>query len=207
MRRRSKIVWLSTLDSRVAQIACETIGADLVRSEPENAASVVDQVCDVVVLDLRSNTRLDLLDIGSNLKTDAGPAVVFVVSEVQANDADRIEAVKPDGVLIDPLSAFQVRLVIGVALRSRSSRRRASPAASRPLADVTPLAPLTRRETDVLALFVDGHRVKSIARSCFISEGTVRAHLKSVFRKLNVRSQAELMDYFLKKKKATTAGT
>jgi len=50
---------------------------------------------------------------------------------------------------------------------------------------------------DILELFAGGHRVKSIARSCFIAEGTVRAHLKSVFRKLKVRSQGELMERLL----------
>lgn len=202
MRRKSKIAWVSTLDSRLAQVACDAIGAELIQCEPENAANVTDQFCDVVVLDLRSAKRVDLLDMGKSLKAAGGPAVVCLVSEGQGDVVERVEAAKPDGILIDPLSAFQIRLVIGVALRSRSSPRRATPAASKPLSNVTPLAPLTRRETDVLSLFVDGHRVRSIARSCFISEGTVRAHLKSVFRKLNVRSQAELMDYFLKKRKA-----
>jgi DNA-binding NarL/FixJ family response regulator len=202
MRRRLKIAWVSTLDSRLVQAACDALGADLIQCAPDNATAVTDPLCDAVILDLRSGARLDLLELGRGLKTAGGPAVVCVVSDDQAEAVDRIDAAKPDGILLHPLSVFQVRLVLGVALRSRSSPRRASPAASRPLSDVTPLAPLTRRETDVLSLFVDGHRVKSIARSCFISEGTVRAHLKSVFRKLNVRSQAELMDYFLKRKKA-----
>jgi DNA-binding NarL/FixJ family response regulator len=201
MRRRAKIVWLSNLDSQPVQLACEAMNADFVRCEPEKAATLSQQLLDVLIVDLRSSLSFDLVDIGSTLKTDRPPRVILVVSDEHIHSVDRIEAAKPDGILNDPLSLLQTRLVIGIALRSHAPARRPAPA-SKPLADVTPLAPLTRRETDVLALFLNGHRVKSIARACFISEGTVRAHLKSVFRKFDVGSQAELMDYLLKKKKA-----
>ena len=53
---------------------------------------------------------------------------------------------------------------------------------------------LTRREKEVLALLVGaGERVPHIAVSLSISAHTVRSHLKSIFRKLEVRDQAELM--------------
>lgn len=53
---------------------------------------------------------------------------------------------------------------------------------------------LTRRERDVLALLLDGRRVSSIARALYLSEHTVRNHLKAIFRKLGAHSQSELLD-------------
>jgi DNA-binding CsgD family transcriptional regulator len=53
---------------------------------------------------------------------------------------------------------------------------------------------LTRRERDVLALLLDGRRVSSIARTLYLSEHTVRNHLKAIFRKLGAHSQTELLD-------------
>ena len=53
---------------------------------------------------------------------------------------------------------------------------------------------LTRRERDVLALLLDGRRVASIARTLYLSEHTVRNHLKAIFRKLGAHSQTELLD-------------
>ena len=55
------------------------------------------------------------------------------------------------------------------------------------------LAGLSVREREVLALLVAGDRVPSIAQSLHISPHTVRNHLKSVFRKLDVGSQSELI--------------
>jgi len=53
---------------------------------------------------------------------------------------------------------------------------------------------LSRRERDVVLQLLQGHRVVSIAELLEVSEHTVRNHLKSIFRKLGVHSQAELVD-------------
>ena len=50
---------------------------------------------------------------------------------------------------------------------------------------------LTRREVEVLALLVRGRSNKEIAAKLFISETTVKGHLRSVFTKLNVLSRTE----------------
>jgi len=56
------------------------------------------------------------------------------------------------------------------------------------------LAELSRREVEVLGHLVAGKRVPSIAAELHISPHTVRNHLKSMFRKLDVSTQAELIE-------------
>ncbi len=53
---------------------------------------------------------------------------------------------------------------------------------------------LSRREWEILRKVETGQRVEAIARSLFISPNTVRNHLKSIFRKVGVHSQAELRE-------------
>lgn len=57
------------------------------------------------------------------------------------------------------------------------------------------LARLSPRERDVLEHLLDGHRVSTISQRLEVSEHTVRNHLKSMFRKLGVHSQPELIDF------------
>ena len=57
------------------------------------------------------------------------------------------------------------------------------------------LARLSPRERDVLEHLLDGHRVSSISQRLEVSEHTVRNHLKSMFRKLGVHSQPELIEF------------
>jgi len=51
--------------------------------------------------------------------------------------------------------------------------------------------PLTGRELDVLALLARGKSNKEIGANLYISETTVKAHLRSIFSKLNVLSRTE----------------
>lgn len=71
-------------------------------------------------------------------------------------------------------------------------------AASGGVAESPPVHPdmdlLSKRERDVVTHLLQGHRVVSIAELLEVSEHTVRNHLKSIFRKLGVHSQAELVD-------------
>lgn len=53
-----------------------------------------------------------------------------------------------------------------------------------------PLALLTSREREVMALLIDGLPNKGIAHRMVISENTVKRYLKSVFEKLDVDSRA-----------------
>lgn len=53
---------------------------------------------------------------------------------------------------------------------------------------------LTERELDICNRLLAGKRVPAIGDALFISQSTVRNHLSSIFRKLGVHSQQELVD-------------
>jgi DNA-binding NarL/FixJ family response regulator len=53
---------------------------------------------------------------------------------------------------------------------------------------------LTQREWEILRLLRVNQRVVAIARSLHISPSTVRNHLKSIFQKMGVHSQMELLE-------------
>lgn len=66
------------------------------------------------------------------------------------------------------------------------------------IADVTaqfpPLEPLTRREIDILAFVASGVSNKEIARQTFVSENTVKFHLKNAYSKLGVTSRLQAIN-------------
>ncbi len=66
--------------------------------------------------------------------------------------------------------------------------------ALRPLGPGAEFDTLSPREGEVLERLLEGHRVPYIARMLHISPHTVRNHLQSVFRKIGVGSQAELIE-------------
>ena len=63
----------------------------------------------------------------------------------------------------------------------------------RVLESVPGMSRLSGREYEVVRMLLLGDRVPVIARNLYVSQSTVRNHLSSVFRKLRVRSQQELI--------------
>ncbi len=59
------------------------------------------------------------------------------------------------------------------------------------LAERQQRADLSPRETEVLQLLTKGRSNKEIAASLFVSEDTVKAHLKTLFAKLKVQDRTE----------------
>ena len=57
-----------------------------------------------------------------------------------------------------------------------------------------PPVALSGRETEIVDRLRTGQRVRSIAKAMYLSEHTVRNHLKRIFRKLGVSSQDELIE-------------
>jgi PAS domain S-box-containing protein len=89
------------------------------------------------------------------------------------------------------------------------------PSASKPLAEaldaqhqqrIEIFERLTRREAEIVESIANGLAVASVARSLRISPNTVRNHLKSVFRKLGVRSQAELLSRLIRARPSQLLG-
>jgi DNA-binding NarL/FixJ family response regulator len=51
--------------------------------------------------------------------------------------------------------------------------------------------PLTERETQILRMVVEGSSNKAIANRLGLGEGTIKSHLRNIYRKLQVRTRAE----------------
>lgn len=59
---------------------------------------------------------------------------------------------------------------------------------------------LTKRESEILKLLMEGMSNKRIADLCFISTETVRVHIKSIYSKLQVHSKSEAVAKAIKGK-------
>ncbi len=105
-----------------------------------------------------------------------------------------IEAWQPDDAQrLDLLTEGLARVAAEVDHLARTARAHAEPGVSPAAAT---LLRLSRREREVVSSLCDGNRVPIIARRLGISSHTVRNHFKSIYRKLGIRSQMELLMRF-----------
>lgn len=61
--------------------------------------------------------------------------------------------------------------------------------------DTSQVEPLSAREKEILKLLISGVNNNQIAQELFIDEDTVKAHLKKIYKKLNVSNRAQAAFY------------
>jgi len=87
---------------------------------------------------------------------------------------------------------FSRQVLTGVFSSGSESER------SRPQTSLTFLDDLTPRELDILRLLADGHTNSEIADLVFLSEGTVKNYISSIYDKTGIHQRFKLIDKYKK---------
>ncbi len=163
---------------------------------------------DIVLLDIRMPKRSGI-EACLAIK-EAVPSAKIIMLTVSDEEADLYEAVKSgaSGYLLKDSSIEEVAQAVRVVAEGQSL---ISPSMAVKLIDEfkqmarperTPGANfrLTERELDVLKLVAKGHNNRVIAGELFISENTVKNHVRNILEKLQLHSRMEAVMFAVKEK-------
>ena len=188
----------------LAGMIAETAGMQSVGTpgEPRRALVLAESARpDAVVVELgagRSETLSACRDLRRRFPSIALVAVATSEDPAVVNEA---LAAGVRGYLLINTSAT---LLGWAVLTARAGRivvdpqiRRVEPGATPVVRELTPAVPLTRRESDVLDELVLGQSNRRIGENLFISEDTVKSHVKAILRKLGARDRAHAVSLVL----------
>ena len=163
---------------------------------------------DVVLLDIRMPKRSGIEACVAIKETV--PSAKIIMLTVSDEEADLYEAVKSgaSGYLLKDSSIDEVAQAIRVVADGQSL---ISPSMavklidefkqmSRPERDTVPGLRLTERELQVLGYVAKGLNNRDIARQLFISENTVKNHVRNILEKLQLHSRMEAVMYAVREK-------
>jgi DNA-binding CsgD family transcriptional regulator len=143
-------------------------------AEPDDAVRI--ELC------LRALRALDgvtaVLD-ATRIRLELGDALARSGARARARDALRPALADADAVGADPLADRARRALVATGIRPRR-------------AALEGLDSLTPRQHEICALALDGRGNREIAAALFLSIKTVETHLAAAYRKLGIRSRAEL---------------
>ena len=147
---------------------------------------------DIALFDPYGNTRLGL-DRVASLTQDSNVAKVAVYTwNLRADQREAVIAAGASGIIAKstpPSELVDALLTIAAGGEFVSSQFGLNDVPAWPGHDFG----LTLRESEVAALLADGMSNKEIAMALWISENTVKTHLKAIFQKTAVSSRAQAM--------------
>ncbi|GAA2550849.1 response regulator transcription factor [Streptomyces levis] len=146
---------------------------------------------DVVLMDLQLGEGIDGVETTRRLTTAPGASPHVLVLTTYDTDADITRAIEAGatGYLLKAERPEELFAAIHAAAQGRPAL--SAPVASRVMAGLrSPRPALTGRERDILAQLARGLGNRDIARALFISEATVKTHLRRIYDKLAVDNRA-----------------
>jgi two-component system NarL family response regulator len=183
-------------------------------AEAENGAEAIakaeDLVPDVVLMDVRM-PRFNGIEAARQIR-DLCPSTKILMLTVSDEEDDLYEAIKAgaNGYLLKEISVEEVAEAIRAVVQGQSL---ISPSmASKLLNEFNSLAKkaeerqqypapaLTSRELEVLKLVAKGMSNREIAEELFISENTVKNHVRNILEKLHLHSRMEAVIYAVRER-------
>ena len=201
----------SELSMRFTGILGSSCSVTSVNGWPEAVARMASAAHHVVILE-PALARSGVVDAVTEISSTSGDTHIIVVDNPPLTETDQVELFKL-GVhgfcqrdISPELLVKAVESVVNGELwmqRSLVTRiideltQGGSPAKTgNSLSTGSPIECLTPRELEVARMVHKGGNNKSIARTLDISERTVKAHLSSIFRKLNIENRLHLAIFF-----------
>lgn len=146
---------------------------------------------DVVLMDLQLGEGIDGVETTRRLTSSPGVRTHVLVLTTYDTDADITRAIEAGatGYLLKAERPDELFAAIHAAAEGRTAL--SAPVAGRVMASLRrPRPTLTDRERDILAQLARGIGNRDIARALFISEATVKTHLRRIYDKLGVDTRA-----------------
>ncbi|CAB4959509.1 unannotated protein [freshwater metagenome] len=163
---------------------------------------------DVILLDVRMPRRTGV-EACRAIK-EAVPSAKIIMLTVSDEEADLYESVKngASGYLLKDSSIEEVAQAVRVVNEGQSL---ISPSMavklidefkqmSKPEREQGPALKLTERELEVLRLVAKGLNNREVAKELFISENTVKNHVRNILEKLQLHSRMEAVMYAMREK-------
>jgi DNA-binding NarL/FixJ family response regulator len=182
--------------------------------EAADGAEAVEQAADllpdIVLLDVRMPRRGGI-EACAAIK-EVAPTTRIIMLTISDDEADLYDAVKAgaSGYLLKEISIDEVSAairavagghsLINPSMASKLLTEFASMAKRSDDSQQIPAPKLTERELDVLKLVARGMNNREIGARLFISENTVKNHIRNILEKLQLHSRMEAVMYAVREK-------
>jgi RNA polymerase sigma factor (sigma-70 family) len=149
---------------------------------------------DGVILDINLESEKDGIAIAQIINDTYQLPFLFLTAHSDKHTLNRAKEVNPSGYIVKPFNEKTLQASVEIAIANHSSQlNKQLPKLLSNKVNSTLLEPFSDREFEVLQLLYEGITNKQIATQLFISENTVKTHLKSIYIKLDANTRYGVM--------------
>jgi RNA polymerase sigma factor (sigma-70 family) len=149
---------------------------------------------DAVILDINLESETDGIAIAQLINDTYQLPFLFLTAHSDKHTLNRAKAVSPSGYIVKPFNEKTLQASVEIAIANHSSQvNKKLPQLLSHKINCTLLEPISDREFEILQLVYEGITNKQIATQLFISENTVKTHLKSIYIKLDANTRYGVM--------------
>jgi DNA-binding NarL/FixJ family response regulator len=149
---------------------------------------------DGVILDINLESEKDGIAIAQIINDTYQLPFLFLTAHSDKHTLNRAKEVNPSGYIVKPFNEKTLQASVEIAIANHSSQlNKQLPKLLSNKVNSTLIEPFSDREFEVLQLVYEGITNKQIATQLFISENTVKTHLKSIYIKLDANTRYGVM--------------
>lgn len=201
--RRPKIL---IIEDEVA-IACDIafnledhgyIIAEVFHSAEDGLAYLEKNKVDLVMLDINLEGDLTGIDVARYIDKELGIPFIFLTSYSDADTVNKAAHTFPSGYLVKPFKEDDLAPAVQMALIKKQGAKN-SRLPSLTIINQELLSKITQGEYAVIEELWNGKSNEEIAKELFISNNTVKTHIRNIYSKLEVHSKPDLIRYLREK--------
>jgi len=180
---------------------CKNLGYDIVgiASRSERALDLLhSQKVDAVILDININGELDGIDLAKIINEKYELPFVFLTSYADRGTLDRAKETLPYGYILKPFDEKDLLTSLEVAIfkyQNLPGNKKGIPSKEKIIAKLN--IKVSQREYEIMQSMFEGLNNQQMAKKYFVSENTIKSHLKRIYVKLNVHKRSELLKTLL----------
>ncbi len=149
---------------------------------------------DAVILDINLESETDGIAIAKIINETYQIPFLFLTAHSDKHTLNRAKEVNPSGYIVKPFNEKTLQASVEIAIANHSSQvNKQLPKLLSTKVNSSLVEPFSDREFEVLQLVYEGITNKQIATQLFISENTVKTHLKSIYIKLDANTRYGVM--------------
>ena len=146
---------------------------------------------DIALLDIALTGEGSGLDVAKLINNKYKIPFVFITSFSDEETVDEVIKVKPSGYIVKPFKEEDINPVVRLAIKKAQLDSAGLPTVE--IINTAAKKDLSKQEYNILIHLYKGKSKNQIANDLFVSTNTVKTHVSSLYKKLQVHSNIELI--------------